>query len=66
MADSQIQSVEATPFTATEYVAAANALMSVVMDFTKQGDLESASKTLESVNLLLLKSKDAIEQLRIA
>lgn len=62
MAESQIVSVEASPFTASQYIAAANVLMGVANEFVKQGNLDSAAKALESVNLLLEKSNEAVKQ----
>lgn len=62
MADSQIHSVEASPFTASEYIAAANTLMGVANELVKQGELDSAAKALESVNLMLEKANEAVKQ----
>jgi hypothetical protein len=63
MADSLTKNVEDKLYTATDYVASANLLTGVVSDLVAQGNLALAATVMESVNLLLTKANENIQQM---
>lgn len=63
MAESLTKQVERKLYTATDYVASANLLTGIVSELVAQGNLRLATSVMESVNLLLTKANETIEQM---
>ena len=63
MAESLTENVEQKLYTASDYVGAANLLTTIVSELVQQGDLSSATTAMKSVNLLLEKANQIVQQM---